>query len=157
MHRLLRILLLWLLALAIPVQGIAAATSACASRHGTGMAHAVVQERQDTAAMHAMHRPDRHAHHDHAAHGHDVPQQDIVHGGHLQQADGACDDCRNPPGEHDRGSCSACAACFIGSALPGPAFRFGVTAMPAVRLLPLPDAIHPGIVPAGIDRPPRAA
>lgn len=130
-----RSLLLWLLALALPVQGLAAA----ARMHCAGQA--VVGEAASTA-HHADHHDQTHAHATHqgpmgaAAMDHDVAPQD--------GAD-------SPRAGH---SCSACAACHAPVGLPA---ALVVLPAPPMGGFATATGADPGAshVPAGLDRPPR--
>lgn len=138
-----RSLLLWLLALALPMQGLAAA----ARMHCTGQA--VISEAAST-----RHHADRHVdRHDHA---HPNAMANAAHQGHLD-ADALGHDAASHDGaDSPRAghSCSACAACHAPVGLPA-----------AVVVLPAPPmggfaaatGVDPGAshVPAGLDRPPR--
>lgn len=130
-----RSLLLWLLALALPMQGLAAA----ARMHCAGQA--VVNE-----AASARHHADHH-HQDHANAAHQGHLDADAMGHDAASHDGA----DSPRAGH---SCSACAACHAPVGLPA-----------AVVVLPAPPmggfaaatGVDPGAshVPAGLDRPPR--
>ena len=91
--------LVWLLIVALPMQGYAAATMVnCSGRHhevAVGHAH-------DASANH------HHGHEDHSSHPHEVP--DAGDDVDTQEADHA-----NPASTL---TCSACAACCVGIALP---------------------------------------
>ena len=137
MNRLIRLVLLYLLALALPVQGWAAATqTVCApSMHQTGMQ---MTHDEPVAAM-----VQTHDHHQmHTAHH----QADDGHAKHNQAA---------KADTHGKASCSVCAACYIGMAL-----------LPAIPDLVKPvygssavtvaaPSFFPGHIPDGIKRPPR--
>ena len=91
-----RLLVVWCMAIALPLQGLA----------GVGMLHC-----GDGQAMVAVIAADAAAHHDHDEH------HAAGHHGHAA-ADGAA---RDQPGAHGDPSphtCSACAACCASSALP---------------------------------------
>lgn len=124
-----RSLLLWLLALALPVQGLAAG----ARMHCAGQPIAATMAADDEAAH-------GHAHAGHhggpAAAGHDgTPHDgtDSTRSGH---------------------SCSACAACHAPVGLPAALVMLPAPPMGGFAAAPLadPGASH---VPAGLDRPPR--
>lgn len=115
--RTLRLLVAWLMLLALPLQGWAAATMlGCGQQH----AHAAA-----AAAQHADHHAD-HAHPAHAAaHGH------ADEGAH---ADGA-------------GSCASCAACMVGLALPAASLALAdppVAGEPRLRAPPAPVSFVTG-------------
>jgi hypothetical protein len=92
-----RIVAAWLLALALPVQGIAATTMfACGPGHDASAGHA-------PSALH--HGAIEHESHDHAGHAADGHPMDPVHAS-GEDASG------------DAGTCSACASCCLGAAIP---------------------------------------
>lgn len=138
--RAMRVLLRWLLtalvALAIPVQGIAAVRMLhCAAGHERPQATRTV------AHDHAGHD----AHHG-APHGADT---------NLAMADGhapAPDDDHALPGGT---GCSACATCCAGMGLPAAEVRLGGTAPEAPVADLRADAVPPFLT-GGLDRPPRA-
>ena len=140
MRLLVRVLLVWLMVLALPVQGFAAA----AMQHCAPM-----QQRQAVAGA-----VNEHAHHesiavevpgsaaDADAHGHDHAHQPAA--GDIAAGD---------PTTADH-QCSVCAACCLALALPASAVKlpsvlidapFSRTASPAL----------PSFVPPGLERPPR--
>jgi hypothetical protein len=132
MRVIVRICLIWLLALAVPLQGVAAATMlVCGPHHQAG------------GAVHAS--PDVQPHH-HGAHSgddahahHAMPGADVGASG-LAQADGH--------------TCSACATCCSALALVG---TFGVPACPELAST-LFDSVVPSVgryCADGPDRPPR--
>jgi hypothetical protein len=134
-----KILLLWLLALAIPVQGFAAVLQAgCAP---------VAPVAAPAAGMHTMH--DMHNMHDdtHAMHGmtHDTS---VV----------AADDHPSPHLSHKAGSsCSSCATCNVGAVLPLALATPSVPELPSPRYLTQPSAGFVGFTPENPDRPPALA
>ena len=97
MWRVMRIALMWLVALAVPVQGVAAATMMFCGPGDTTVGH-------------------QRAAHDHAAHGHhashdaDATAQDT--------GDSATGDATSI--EFDTTGCSVCAACCTAATLPSP-------------------------------------
>ncbi|HWU97559.1 MAG TPA: hypothetical protein VN114_03525 [Oxalicibacterium sp.] len=133
MNRLVKTALLWLLALALPVQGWAAATQlSCAP-----VIHQVTQA--GDIAMHASH---------HMTEGE----------GHSMQAEDAHSHAstNSPVSRHVDMKCSACAACNVGmTALPSvhdwPLLPVG--SIPAVAA---PAATFLAYIPDGIKRPPRS-
>ncbi|MFJ9449675.1 MULTISPECIES: hypothetical protein [unclassified Herbaspirillum] len=114
-----KILLLWLLAFAIPVQGFAAAVQAgCAPSHPMQMSAMVAPAAAD-------------AHH-HAGHDmHDVnTQADTDHPSHTQHQHKA-----------SSASCSSCSVCTIGAVLP--------LALDKLIILPVSADIHVADTPHG--------
>lgn len=136
----LRLLIVWFIAIALPVQGIAGVTMVhCGSSHG-----------RMGAAMEATQH--RHAAHDAvAAHHHDADETDLATRGHdTAQA-------KSQPGKLSdlaQYKCSSCASCCAGSALPSAMPRMPEpTVAPAVFVeeMVTVDAFASD----GPDRPPR--
>lgn len=132
MHRWLRRLFVWLLALALPVQGVAGVARVHCAAAPTPAAVA--------AGPHADHG--HHGHHDH----------------HADAAEAAtpADDGGDPPAASAAHKCSACAACTLGAALP-PA-RTAVP-QPEPEAPALQAALLPAMsfIASGPERPPRSA
>ncbi len=138
MRRVLRLLLVLCVALALPLQGIAAVTRLACAQHakpdqrlladGAG----AVAEAMDTHAHHAAQHPAAAA--DHAdgapAHGHAA----AGHGTHK---------------------CSACAACSVGVAMVASVSRLAVEPLAASAAFAASDALAAPFVTDGPDRPPR--
>jgi len=107
MRKLIRLALLWLVALALPLQGVAAAT----------MLHCHPAHHRDAASTaHDHHHGAADQRHDHALHG-------VSHTGDLtahetQAADEDTSDGARGADSLNKVSCSACAACSSGVALP---------------------------------------
>ena len=155
MRLVLRAVLVWLMVLALPVQGFAvAAMLHCGPAQGPVSLAAEGVQTVDTAAAadHAHHHQagaaDAHVDVDAHANTHadavaaDVPAD--VHSHHAAAGDRAT-------GDHQ---CSVCAACCLALALPAAMIRlqpvlvdatFSRSALPAL----------PSFVPTGLDRPPR--
>jgi hypothetical protein len=136
----LKLLIVWFVAIALPVQGMAGVTMAhCGSSH---------------ARMVAVMEASQHRHSDHdavAAHHHDAHETDIAtQGHHTAQA-------KSQPGKLSdlaQYKCSSCASCCAGSALPSAMPRMPEpTAAPAVfaEEMVTVDAFASD----GPDRPPR--
>lgn len=168
----LRILWICLLALALPMQGMAAATmafcgaagqhplsgqaSASVSAHETGQtARAMGQQQhsplhQACAAEHGMH------HTDHA----DVAGPDSAQAGDMPVADIAVADIPaaeiTPNSQHDAGhTCSACASCCAAAALPVRALKLAALDVSAVQPIAQLVNVHAFATDAP-ERPPRA-
>jgi hypothetical protein len=132
-----KIFLLWLLALAIPVQGFAAAQLGCASPHPLQMSSNI-----SNMSMPAMSMTDMQ---------HDAGM--IQHSAHHQQHQQLPAD---PAHSHHSASssCSSCSACTIGAMLP--------LALDKLMHLPLPADVHiamtahgyVGYMPENPERPP---
>lgn len=127
MHRTVRLFLLWLLAVALPMQGAAAAAMLhCSQAQGAG---------QVATQAHAHH-------HDHAA------LQGHADAGHARFA---------TPDDHAAGKtgCSACASCCHALALPAPAIVLPAQE-PAFTPFALPAHAAVVFLTDGPERPPRA-
>ena len=135
MGLLIRMLLIWLLVLAVPAQGLAAATMAfCGPNHHGGGAAATAQSAgSGEPAHHDMAAP--------AAHGEPGPV--------LLQAS-------TESGHHGQGSkkCSACASCCSIGAMLSPALAVPV-AMVAPTVFSVVVATIDPFAADGPDRPPR--
>ena len=146
MHLLIRTLLIWLLVLAVPAQGTAAATMAFCGpdHHGGGAA----------AQMHAA-APAKHAHHDGAVeseHEHEHAQATAVAGEASSASTVALASAK--VSDTNKHKCSACASCcsvgaILSSVLAVPAPVFTPTVFSAV--VPSVDTFAAD----GPDRPPR--
>lgn len=132
-----KILLLWLLALAIPVQGFAAALQSCAPAM-----QQVMHVTNDVAA------PAVQQHQHHAGHGmHDVKtadaapaHDDLSHATHHTQ--------------HKDASCSYCAACTTGAVFPLALNALPAPDLPSREFIALPADGFVGYLPENPDRPP---
>lgn len=145
MHRLLRAVFVWVMVIAIPVQGMAASAMLFCGASHQRMAHAMLRDASPAAASHAAHG------HDHAAMG---------HGAHPAAAQAAAP--ADAGGSADLSSfqgpssCSACAACCLALALPASL----LTLAPMSPDHPAWMAMVAAVVshqPDGLDRPPRTA
>lgn len=137
MRALVRCLLIWLMALAVPLQGMAAASlrhcmPAHERTHGDGTPHA--EGHAHAGPSHGLHAADSAA--DSAA---GTGQDAAPH----QAADG-----------FKAGKCSACAACCVALGLPAPTVQVPVVPADAFIAI-LRTAAPPSFVPGGLDRPPR--
>lgn len=138
MNRFLKTLLLWLMLVALPFQGIAATMqSVCTpvARNGSsGMPVSAQVHHQDGKAMHMAHADAGH---------HDTSVKPAT------SLDNSHD------GEHKHAACSVCANCCVGAlallSQPGPDCACG-TALP-VTAAPLPWLAS--VVPSGLERPPK--
>lgn len=148
MSRIVRALLVWVMVIAMPVQGMAASMMLfCGPGHESamqGLAHVAPAPHADHAGAHV---------HDHAAAAHDhgmweaitdaPPSPDTASAELVVQ-------------QHGKYGCSACAACCIMLALPA-----GLSLPPdpgrAHPVLTSPSAPLPSHQPDGLDRPPRPA
>jgi uncharacterized protein involved in copper resistance len=141
MTRVMRLLVILLLTLAVPLQGLAGVTmAACGMAHGiqggAAMSHGPGPAAMDHSAM-------DHAAMDHAAMGH----------GHSDAAPHASD--QGPM--HEAHDCAACAACCSLSAAPVPALLVqGASPAPSVAI-PFLEVARASFAPEGLDRPPSPA
>lgn len=142
MHSLLRRVMVWLMVLAMPVQGIAAVT----------LQHCGPTHERMQAGLSAPRVDDGHSH-DHAAAQPLVVAVDAVDAGSVDEADRTAlpDSAVSPDAT---ASCSACATCCSALCIPASTVR---VAEPPVRsaLVQRPAAGAESFVPAGLDRPPR--
>ncbi|HUG24125.1 hypothetical protein [Piscinibacter sp.] len=143
MRNVIRLALLWLVAMALPLQGAAAATMLhCAPAH----------HRDAMSAAHDHHHGAAYQRHDHAHHGPLSTGEHTAHDTQTAEDDAATS--AHGPDALNKVSCSACAACSSGIALP------------ATPVLLSPPALVHGASPApsfdaavfltdGPERPPR--
>lgn len=142
-----KILLLWLLALAIPLQGFAAVLQACApamqatqqhaQHHGqqqAGQASATAMTADQTAQHHAQHHP-------------------------MTQTLADSDPAPAPSHgmQHANASCSFCAACTVGAILPLALAAVPAPDLPSHDYLVQPASGFVGYLPENPDRPPALA
>ncbi|MCA1325522.1 hypothetical protein [Herbaspirillum sp. alder98] len=129
-----KILLLWLLALAIPVQGFAAVLqTGCAPV--APVAH-IADPAPGAHDMHAMHQMNHDMDMVMAAGDHEPSQ-------HLSHKAGS--------------SCSSCATCSVGAVLPLALATPTAPSLPSPRYLMQPNAGFVGFTPENPDRPPARA
>lgn len=133
MNAVVRVLLMWLLAVALPVQGVAAATMQfCGAAH-----HPQKQQVQGADHGHGAAHAEADGHHVGAA-------------GPAGEASAASD--LSPHGQQ---KCSACAACCAGSALPPAALVLPVVE-PASECVTVVPSAYVGPDVAGLEKPPRS-
>lgn len=155
MHRALRVLLVWVMAIAIPVQGLAAAAMlSCGPSHAR-MMQGLLHGAQAAAPGHGHgHGPALSTAADHGAHhGHAAPHQAAP--SPAAEPAPTADAAGSAAPQADAFSCSACAACCAMLALPAGSVQpqAVVPAHPERDALVVPVASPP---PDGLDRPPRA-
>ena len=131
MRRLARLALMFLLAIALPLQGVAAATMIACGSGPHDHAHAAAH---DHHAIDSAGHADASLHEMHVAHSHD-PKSDLA-GSALHK-------------------CSACASCCVGAAVPSQAIAFDSVKL-TDRFAPLVARSVPAYVSEGLERPPRA-
>ena len=146
MSHILRITVMWFLALAVPVQGFAAASmigcgpghhgTAGSHSHAIGMhEHALgVQQSHDSDGA-EMAQADHHHHADAASHGDQ----------HKAHADA----------KFSKASCSACASCCTSAALLSTPLVFEATDAPDSFVILAPHRVA-SFVSGGLERPPRS-
>jgi hypothetical protein len=153
MHRVVRALLVWVMVIAMPVQGMAASAMLFCGPSHERMMQGLVLDASASApshagdAMHQMAVMDHGGHHEHAGSGAPVASEPTV------GADGDGMGTLFP--HHGKFSCSACAACCIALALPA-SFELPEAVRTAHALRSSPVAPVTSHQPDGLDRPPRA-
>jgi hypothetical protein len=144
MLRVLRITLMWLLALAIPVQGFAAVSMlGCGTGHhgaAGGHSHALGMH------QHAVDTPQ---------HSHGVDSDEMAHASHHQPAGSHGDAHKPDAGASSKASCSACAACCTSAALPATPVVFEATHGPDTFGLLAPLRVA-SFISGGLERPPKS-
>jgi hypothetical protein len=135
-----RMLLIWLLAVALPAQGVMAATMVfCGPNHHDRAAAATVVHAPDAA----------HQGHDFAAHSH--------HAAADQQAENTASDEPATPGKFapsDKQKCSVCASCCSAAAIHDTMPKLAVVEPVAADFAALAPTVEP-FAADGPDRPPR--
>ena len=151
MERFVRCFVMWLLVLALPVQGFAAST----------MLHCGAGQHGATQATEGEHQ---HASHKHmGARAVSAGSESMAHDHAAQASPGHEDSALSPPSPLSKltakhanvmGKCSACAACCTVAFLPTNVVAF--TAPAPSRLLPVVElTTHTGFIADGPERPPR--
>jgi hypothetical protein len=137
MRRVIWPFIVWLLAFALPAQGLAAAT----------MLHCAPLRNDAAQSTHAGHDHHGNAHHDAA-----LAQDQHGAAAGLDATHAADEDAGHVGTLH---KCSACAACSVGLALPTSAQPVPApSAAPTAR--PEPATVHAAFLTTGPERPPRA-
>lgn len=155
MRRVLRIALFWLIALAIPAQGVAAV-----SMLFCGPTHHRLAPAAHPASSHSHEQPGAHDDHavmgDHAAGAHNHGSTD--HGQPADVPTGDAADQRVFAGDLDQltmHKCGACASCCAVSVLPSAVVTFEAADTEAVHSA-LPTFADATFLTGGLDRPPRS-
>ena len=136
-----RLVLLWILILAIPLQGLAATSMMlCATEH-----HQIFSMQNAQSAQAADHK-------------HDVHLQS--HEGHEQQvqahlADEHASDTVTTHQHSSKDKCSACSACCVGAVMLTTYFASHISRPPSEKI-DLVFSSHIGHISDGLERPPRA-
>ncbi|TAJ19862.1 MAG: hypothetical protein EPO47_02575 [Rugosibacter sp.] len=145
MRKLLKPFVLWLLLIAVPFQGYAAATMmCCGSAHSKGAEHAA-----QASAM----QGNMHSHMSGMDHDHDE--------GAVAAASNSATESDSIAHHHDGGvskrvafKCSACASCCVGAALVQTSdYSFGVAPLNSARIAFITRYFH-RFVPDNLERPP---
>jgi len=153
MNRAVRALLVWVMVIAMPVQGMAASAMLfCGASHERMMQGLVLDASASALghagnAMHELVAVD-HGDHEYAGAGAPVASEPDM------ASDG--DGMSSLFPHHGKFSCSACAACCDALAVPA-SFELPQAVRTAHALRPLPIAPVSSHQPDGLDRPPRAA
>ena len=142
MPRFVRLVMMLLLAIALPVQGMAAATmmSCGVGGHDHGAAQFEGHPGHDRGATHVMATADS-----------DTANASS-HAGHAHQSN----DGKGALGKDTGHKCSACASCCVGVAVPSRSIVFESVKL-ADHFAPLVARSLPVVVTEGLERPPRAA
>ena len=146
MLRVLRFMLMWLLALAIPVQGFAAASMlGCGTGHhgaAGGHSHALGMH------QHAIDTPQ---------HSYGVEGDEMAHAIHHQHAVGIQGDTHKAHAgtTSSKAPCSACASCCTSAALPATPVVFEAMHAPDAFVLLAPHRVA-SFISGGPERPPRS-
>lgn len=146
MHRVVRAFLVWVMVVAMPVQGMAASAMLFCGPSHERMMQALVPGAQAGAGQIDKFRDGR------AAVGHAVhfPTVQLDAAASEPSADGAVGLYQ----QHGKVGCSACAACCSALALPA-GFAFSESQSPARAVRMSPSAPVASHQPDGLDRPPR--
>jgi len=143
MLRYFRIALMWLLALAVPAQGFAAASMInCGPGH-----HGVVQRHSHAAHAHSAEATAPHSHDDAS------PFDSHMHDASASATDGGSQVAKVLVVH--KGSCNACASCCTAAALPTPVVTFDATPAPTF-VVPLAPRGFAAFLTDGPERPPRS-
>lgn len=155
MNHICKLLLIWLLVAALPLQGSAAALNlSCGSTHSesmfsAGMEHAPVgmesEHHHDHALLHVHDAAQLHPSAQHAAA--DMPL-------HKNISDHAADP--HQQHQHKDGSCSTCAACCFGTAALPSATIFSSASNGSDIVAVPPRLLADSHIPASLERPPRS-
>jgi hypothetical protein len=136
MNRIFRALTIWIVALALPLQGYAAAAMiACGPMHGQ-MAS-------------ASERSASHDHHDAVSHAHHAVDEGSDGKAHADETSGFA--------KFLKFKCSACASCCTAPAAPSPVVSFLGVMQAHAEPIPFFGSSEDSIVPDGLERPPRTS
>lgn len=151
MRRVVRAFLVWVMVVALPVQGMAASTMLFC---GPGHEHMMPVPVLDAPAVAPGHGGD--VVHQAAATGHDGHEHAVASDPVASEARAGtdADDGKGLFPQHGKFSCSACAACCSAMALPA-SFALPEVTSPALPIGAAPDAPVASHQPDGLERPPR--
>lgn len=135
-----KLLLLWLLMAALPLQGMAAAIGASCGPSGyADIASSAVMHHE--AGMSMQH--------------HDEQTSDMQMTDGHDMADAGNAPVNSHPSKHKNSSCSACAACCVGALAP-PSISISVPHFDTAEVTQISSIpLVPGFVPGGLERPPK--
>lgn len=156
MNRRWRLALMWLLLLALPLQGFAAATMLhCAPNHHAAGVAAMQEPVGASMHSHAGHGAPSHDHGASHAASHAASVSHHDHGAAGAPGDAAAPADASPAFDTAaKAKCSACASCCFGAALPAAPIALPACVPDAApSAVPCDEAI--GFVTDGPDRPPR--
>jgi len=138
MNRFLKTLLLWLLLVAQPFQGIAATTqTVCGPMENSG---------SKGIALSA------HVHH-HDGQAIDLPHADTAHHGAAMKSVTSSDPSADAKPAHS--ACSLCASCCVGAVAPPSTLNLNAAYSKSLPAVASSTPLVTGVVPRGLERPPK--
>ncbi len=150
---LIRVLLIWLLVLAVPAQGAAAATmAACGPHHDGGVSTALAQ--QTLSAMHAHHGTQGQMAHKHQDTFTGVGQVDQVTASSASPDPSTVAATPASGVQSDQHKCSACASCCSAGAILNKALKLPEPAASSTVFSAVVPTVN-AVAVDGPDRPPR--
>jgi hypothetical protein len=153
MRFLTRTLLAWLLVLAIPLQGFAAtAMLLCASGHQSNQGTVQAAAQSNHAQHQASHGSPQAGHEQVHTTSADAEATTNASAGGTTSADAGATSHAHAP---DKGKCSACASCCVGTALVAAPFLSPISPQGNVAIA-FTLAVFASYVPEGLDPPPRS-
>jgi Flp pilus assembly protein TadB len=148
MRSLLRSWLVWLMVLALPLQGLAGTALQHCATAPRQVAHDLVSQAMHSEHLQMQEQPHQHQH-QHAAAG---PGHD--HGPAADRSSAAHADLASAHAAGGNHHCSACAACCSVMGMPTWATPLAAPTI-VLTAAALPRVVVDSFVPAGLDRPPR--
>lgn len=138
MNRFLKTLLLWLLLVALPFQGIAATMqTVCGPMENNG-------PKGITISAHVHHHDDE---------AMDLSHADTAHHGAAMKSVTSSDP--SPDAKHAHSACSMCASCCVGAVAPPSALNPNAAYSKSLPAVASPTPLVTGVVPRGLERPPK--